>query len=287
MSLGVFGTAFGTLSNDAANTLNNIATAMESVEASILDVAEAFEGGAHSDKDKAKAQRTLDGLVAHFRNLSDAKKRAEFGASVVREMKANLLNEKNPDGSVRAKDLDSTDALLARFANKDDLLENIPSFERHYQTTVKAKTKAYEKLSDEQKYNAKSSKEYAELMKKLAEICTTGPYSGSQEEEDSDADLAIVGGQTNYKCPLTQTLMTAEIFTSTTCHHSFSDAIHHHIRASVRGSAECPVAGCNKYVTESCLKRDKGMERKVKMHIRQTQEEEEARATQNPANVIE
>ncbi|KAJ3083627.1 hypothetical protein HDU99_007898 [Rhizoclosmatium hyalinum] len=262
----------------------NVEAALSSVEGALLDVAEAVEAK------QSGATGHFDELLVAFKGLIDAKRRVGLRQSVVAKMKTRLVSGKKVDGGEKEEvDPDDIDALLARFPDQSNLLTGLSSFSAFYEQSLKDEFRKYDAKSDDEKYE--TAPEFIELKKKLAEILTTGPYSSNGSagdmDVDSDEDLAIVGGQSNFKCPLTQMLMTNEIYTSSVCNHSFSDAIKQLIRSSQNGRAECPVAGCNKYVRNENLVRDKGMERKAKAHVRKLEEEEETNATQRPGVVIE
>ncbi|KAI9340242.1 hypothetical protein BDR26DRAFT_361545 [Obelidium mucronatum] len=288
-SHGIYATAFASIKTDAEKMAVNIDTALESVSDSILDLA-AFDE-AHAD---------IGRLLESFRALLDAKAAFRFRAAAVDAIQRNLVAGRNADGSALDDDdddaddeekdeKDAADKLLARFAaaHKGDVLAPLVAFDAVCASLVRDKMAKYNKQSHELKYH--KLQEYVELRKKMAEICEAGPYAnpiGDPMDEDEDDDLAIVGEQTNYKCPITQTIMNAEIFTSKKCSHSFSSAIHEIIRRS-DPNAECPVAGCNKYIRTIDLFRDKVMERKAKIYLRKkADEEDEENSQRRPATQV-
>ncbi|KAJ3010413.1 UNVERIFIED_CONTAM: hypothetical protein HDU68_002139 [Siphonaria sp. JEL0065] len=278
-SHGNYATAFAEILQNCAAMNANVETALESVETAMLDMASISE-------ENAEAEKELDTLMDAFCSLLDAKRTFTLRERIIEKMKANLINGKEVDGTERMdhdggddedEELDDMDKLLKRFSDPKDLFRNLNGFEDYFNTQLTAVTAAYAKKSSEEKYSKVT--EYIELRKKLAEICTTGPYANNSQQDDSDEDLAIVGGQSNYKCPITQAIMTSEIYTSKICSHSFSSAIQQMIKSGGQ-RIECPVAGCNKYIRSSDVARDKGMERKAKIHFRRMEEAREEESSQ-------
>lgn len=78
-------------------------------------------------------------------------------------------------------------------------------------------------------------------------------------EEDEDDDIAIVEEQISFICPFT-TQMMDEVWKSKTCGHIFSSAVHN-LLTTHRGRIECPVTGCDRYVTSSNVVKDAKLNR--------------------------
>ena len=92
-----------------------------------------------------------------------------------------------------------------------------------------------------------------------------------EEEEDDDFELTYRTKRT-LKCPITMTLF-QDPMRSKVCVHVYSKtAIFEMIRRN-RGATDCPVAGCDKIITEFSLERDRVMERRVRQQV----EEDETR----------
>ncbi|KAJ3010549.1 hypothetical protein HKX48_007334 [Thoreauomyces humboldtii] len=100
---------------------------------------------------------------------------------------------------------------------------------------------------------------------------------GGQGNDDDDMELEIVSQHMSLQCPITtQTL--EDPVTSQTCKHSYSrGAITEHIRHGEKHNpsrrAECPVAGCARYITLADLKPDKDLARLVRRKLAEEDEE--------------
>ncbi|KAI8825080.1 zinc-finger of the MIZ type in Nse subunit-domain-containing protein [Fimicolochytrium jonesii] len=156
----------------------------------------------------------------------------------------------------------------------------VKTFKRMYEE----KLTAWEALSDAEKYH--KEEEYVEFKRKLWEkrfpnkpfrIDRDAPEEGDDGGDDDDLEIAIVGGNQNLLCPLTQSLL-REPVTSQVCKHSYSrEAIQQHIRIQSRGNqrAECPVAGCKHYIASRDLKQNKELARLVSRKEAQSRMERE------------
>ncbi|KAJ3314485.1 hypothetical protein HDU76_002403 [Blyttiomyces sp. JEL0837] len=151
-------------------------------------------------------------------------------------------------------------------------------FKKFFENEVALRVKKYNSLSDEEKYHPVP--EYVDLKKKMWEArYPDKPFNldGSQANDDEDDEIAIVGEQTNFNCPLTMVLM-EEPYTSKVCKHSFSSAIFEHIRkARPPQRAECPIVGCNKYIVAGDFFLDKSLARRVARKKKQQLEDEQNR----------
>jgi hypothetical protein len=89
-------------------------------------------------------------------------------------------------------------------------------------------------------------------------------------EEEEDEEIAMVSQKISIHCPLTRIIMTIP-YTSKTCHHSFSEAVLDYLS---NGPAECPVAGCNRYLKLQDMYKDKKLARLIQRETLQMEEEE-------------
>ncbi|KAJ3133155.1 hypothetical protein HK100_004653 [Physocladia obscura] len=279
-SIGVFSTAFAQTISDTANVAENIKTAMSSCESGILDLgtltpADALYS-ANPDSDPM-TNETIMKLMKGFEQLVDAYVVTKAKQTAVETMRRNLIGGHKADGSA-ADPVDSTDmdALIDRFDGaKKDVLLNVLGFSAYFDATVAKDVKAWNKKSPEEKYHTFPA--YHEMREKLWDINHHNePFSfdGSAvvQNGDEDEELAIVGEHLNIKCPIGAKPMEIA-YTSSACKHSFGEAIMTYLGNYTQ--IECPVAGCNKYLKKSDLKRDKVLERRVRRQLEKEREEKE------------
>lgn len=103
---------------------------------------------------------------------------------------------------------------------------------------------------------------YDKILHNIWEIRKVGEEPGKKGKKRrvEEDDFEITEESISLKCPLSQMLMDT-VYTSKLCKHSFSSAI---IQALKRKkNIECPVAGCNRYVSMDHLEKDKRLQRLV------------------------
>lgn len=145
-----------------------------------------------------------------------------------------------------------------------------------YERTEVMKTN-YRDLQPLQKYG--DARAYDEFKRRVFDIQNPDEeYPGSKsffrtaardqeargDDDDDDGDLEMTyRSKRNLKCPIT--MMTfREPVRSKVCVHVFSrDAVMEMLRRN-DGEIECPVAGCDKFLTQQDLQRDRVTERRVR-----------------------
>ncbi|GAA5977596.1 hypothetical protein JCM5350_002286 [Sporobolomyces pararoseus] len=91
------------------------------------------------------------------------------------------------------------------------------------------------------------------------------------EGESSDEELEIGAQSTDFRCPLTASIL-EDPYTSTECPHSYSgEAIKEYITKTGRGSIACPVAGCSKVLTLAKVAKDDSLRKRVEKYLKRLQ----------------
>ncbi|SGY85641.1 BQ5605_C009g05767 [Microbotryum silenes-dioicae] len=95
--------------------------------------------------------------------------------------------------------------------------------------------------------------------------------SQAGDEDDSDDEIEIGAQSSDFKCPLTLTLLTDPV-TSNKCPHSYSRAAF--VEFVAKGKQNCPVHGCPvKDMTMEHVHEDLGLKRRVEAHKRRVEQE--------------
>ncbi|KAI9204737.1 uncharacterized protein BJ171DRAFT_474948 [Polychytrium aggregatum] len=174
----------------------------------------------------------------------------------------SLIDAKN----ITKIELEILDNLRARAGSGESLELFLEIFRRERSEKVDAYTGASGRLE--------SSEDLLNFHKMLWEIRNPGqPYRPGQAagnaasadlEED---DLAVVGGTETFLCPITKRTL-VDPHTSQSCRHSYSGAaILELLKSSRNGQMECPVAGCEYYVTRGSLKQDQYLTMRIKLEL--------------------
>lgn len=117
---------------------------------------------------------------------------------------------------------------------------------------------------------------HKEAMMKQFRTGATETTAGVEDEDD----IQFEGGEVGLKCPLTTRLPTHPVI-SNICHHVFEkDAIINYIRQNGghqrTGRCQCPVAGCNTFISIDSIVEDKVITAKVNEARRKEQNDWEA-----------
>lgn len=86
-------------------------------------------------------------------------------------------------------------------------------------------------------------------------------------DDPEDDEIDVGGAQTDFKCPLTLTLLENPM-TSSLCPHSFSGAAIREMLGKARGRMPCPIAGCPQTLTLGDLHADEGLRQRVEQFER-------------------
>ncbi|KAG9292277.1 hypothetical protein G9A89_009089 [Geosiphon pyriformis] len=114
---------------------------------------------------------------------------------------------------------------------------------------------------------------YNEFRQKIWEVKNPGAPMPQTSNLDDD-EIVVSTAKQSLLCPIT-TMLFEDPVTSLKCRHSFSkNAILAHL-SSAGGQARCPEPGCDKLITESDLKLDKSLARKVAMYRAQPESDED------------
>ncbi|GAA5963849.1 hypothetical protein JCM3765_004039 [Sporobolomyces pararoseus] len=200
----------------------------------------------------------------------------------VLEKEYRRMLEKSKEMHIRSK-------TLANIRNKVVQAHPVTNLWELYQTSSDSELKQYQSLSTREKFL--KDKDYIGFITLVWEEFTGGAPmpnikkflpkdtddnggearaggGGEGEEEDSDDELEIGAQSTDFRCPLTASIL-EDPFTSTECPHSYSgDAIKEYITKTGKGSIACPVAGCSKILTLAKVVRDDNLRKRVEKHLK-------------------
>ncbi|KAI9183636.1 E3 SUMO-protein ligase NSE2 [Blastocladiella emersonii ATCC 22665] len=170
-------------------------------------------------------------------------------------------------------DFPPVDQILESVAALDELLVNV-----HRQDAALDSIKT-QLLTNDEAYPTPEdlAREYASIAGSTDPIDTksnlvaevrAAVYAASKNakyapELGDDEDLMVTEERVDYKDPLTMILI-EHVVKSGECGHMFEDATIRQFIREQNGRAECPVTGCNKYVTAAALVRDPHTERKLR-----------------------
>ncbi|GAA6019039.1 hypothetical protein JCM11491_002498 [Sporobolomyces phaffii] len=163
-----------------------------------------------------------------------------------------------------------------------------------YQVRADKALEEYQSLSEREKFI--KDKDYNDFVTLVWESFTDGASmpnikkflprdasanggGGAEGADDSDEELEIGAQSTDFRCPLTASIL-EDPYTSSVCPHSYSgEAIKEYIRTN-SGQVACPVAGCSKKLTLATVERDDGLNRRVEGHLKRVKEGRTQSATQ-------
>ncbi|KAI9004683.1 zinc-finger of the MIZ type in Nse subunit-domain-containing protein [Gaertneriomyces semiglobifer] len=162
---------------------------------------------------------------------------------------------------------DMKSTLLTQTVNGQSPITDLTA---HFQAEFQRKQAEYQARSDQEKYN--DAEPYQEFRSKVLDKQNPGNV-----EEEGDDGLMIVSQNISLECPITRKLF-KEPYT-TKCKHTFEKAA---IMAVIqtaqveRRRAECPYAGCNKYISLSDLRLDRDIQKQAARKMTQLEAEQEA-----------
>ncbi|KAI9098045.1 zinc-finger of the MIZ type in Nse subunit-domain-containing protein [Phlyctochytrium arcticum] len=281
-ALAAYGSKFKSLIDNFEPVLNNAANGVDIVSDAAAELQDSIEYFKKIPADQLQAatapQRGGRGRAAEvdyttehaeqiMANLSESLKQfldvqAEFEAT------RQILKQMNSELSVNHATVEDNQLVNA-------FNEKYEAFQQLYATKT-----------DEEKYHG--SEDYVEYQRRLWEKTHPGkPFTLNASNEEEDDELEIVSQNESMICPITRSYLDDPV-TSQVCRHSYSsEAITAHIKISQRNNhnsrAECPVAGCNKYVQLSDLRVNKSLARIVA----QRKAQEEAESAENEADYEE
>jgi len=163
--------------------------------------------------------------------------------------------------------------LVAQGESIDDAVER-------YEKGVKVRLNSYRNKTTRQKYGKHAK--YTDFQQRIHEAKgqTMPPLADLLPKEDGDLsdddeDIEVGGVTQDFKCPLTMTVLDNPM-TSSVCGHSFSaTAIRDYLGTSRVTKKKCPASGCNKWFSQSDLKSNKDLEKRVKAAARRLRAQEE------------